>query len=605
MPLLPGELLHKRYRIVSLLAQGASGCTYRAWDNTAQRDVAVKEYRDSSLETQRLFREEARRLSRLEHPQLPIVLDHFALEAVGQYLITSYVDGVDLQSLLQQYGRFPTDLIVHWLQAACQPLIYLHQHKQLHLNIKPANLRITPSGAVFLVDSGLPGLGIRPHLEGYGSPEQQNQTEVDPASDIYSLGATLYALLTGTIPPTTLGRESGLHDLKPAREVNPDVEPYLSLVAGRAMSLRPDTRYESVQEFAKALERPIGKPVSPLHEPRRTPEPAPFTAAPRLPAATRRPMPRRTFVSLVVAIALFAVAGIALTWRNLNVAEVPAAEATATVQSALVAALTAIAPSPSPIPPPTPAPTPAPEPLITKTGSRMIFMPEGIFRMGDDEGEADERPSNLIRLDAYYIDETEVTNNQYSQCVAEGVCSVPDRDNAAFYLDGYYSNANFADYPVVNVSWYDAETFCDWRGGRLPSEAEWEKAASYDPVQNIRFRYPWGDSFDASAANDVSTSDGYRGPAPVGSYANGRSPIGLYDMSGNVLEWVQDWYGFRTYRDITDTNPLGPVEGEFKVIRGGSWLSDNENDLTVIVRSSFEPLVSRDHLGFRCAMTPP
>jgi formylglycine-generating enzyme required for sulfatase activity len=370
------------------------------------------------------------------------------------------------------------------------------------------------------------------------------------------------------------------------------------------MSLRPDTRYESVKEFAKALERPIGKPLPERHEPRRTPEP-PLASAPRLPARIYKRMEQRTLMGAVALVLILVLAGIGLTWGNLNVEELPAAEATATVQTALVAALTAIAPTPTPIPPPTLAPTPTPEPFITQTGSRMIFMPEGIFRMGDDEGEADERPSNLIRLNAYYMDEAEVTNGQYAQCVEDGVCPLPDRDNAAFYLDGYYSNLDFKDYPVVNVSWYDAQTFCEWRGGRLPSEAEWEKAASFDPIQGIKFRFPWGDTFDGSALNDVSTDDGYRGPAPVGSYANGRSPIGLYDMAGNVLEWVNDWYGFRTYRDMTDTNPLGPVEGEFKVIRGGSWLSDEESDLTVIVRSSFEPLVARDHLGFRCAMTPP
>ncbi|MCA9955767.1 MAG: SUMF1/EgtB/PvdO family nonheme iron enzyme, partial [Anaerolineales bacterium] len=103
---------------------------------------------------------------------------------------------------------------------------------------------------------------------------------------------------------------------------------------------------------------------------------------------------------------------------------------------------------------------------------------------------------------------------------------------------------------------------------------------------------------------DSSVDDGFQITGPVGSFVNGRSPIGAYDMAGNVMEWVGDWYDRRYYAEATDSNPLGPVEGEFKAIRGGSWLSAVE-DLSVITRSSFDPTVRRDNLGFRCAMTPP
>ncbi|MCA9977762.1 MAG: protein kinase, partial [Anaerolineales bacterium] len=143
MPLLPGEILNQRYRILGLLAEGARGATYRARDIKAEQDVAIKEYLDPSPETQKRFRAEARRLSQLAHPQLAPVLDHFALEESGQYLVSKFVDGVDLGSLLAQYGRFPSDLIIGWLQAASKPLTYLHQQNQLHLNIKPANIRLT------------------------------------------------------------------------------------------------------------------------------------------------------------------------------------------------------------------------------------------------------------------------------------------------------------------------------------------------------------------------------------------------------------------------------------------------------------------------------
>jgi formylglycine-generating enzyme required for sulfatase activity len=235
--------------------------------------------------------------------------------------------------------------------------------------------------------------------------------------------------------------------------------------------------------------------------------------------------------------------------------------------------------------------------------------------MGNDESEEnDQKPAHLVRLDTYFIDETEVTNGAYAQCVDAGVCDPPDSPNATFH-SAYYGDPTFDDYPVIFVSWYDAEIFCEWRGARLPSEAEWEKAAAFDPVEGLKTIYPWGDAFDGTRLNycdqscprdfrDAAVDDGYQDTAPVGSYSDGRSPLGLYDMAGNVMEWVNDWYNRRAYEESGDTNPLGPLEGEFKVIRGGSWLSALE-DVTVTVRDSFDPLVTRANLGFRCAMTPP
>lgn len=620
MPLLPGEQLQDRYRIVSLSAAGSYGATYRAWDVTDLRDVVIKEYRDASLEIQKRFRAQARRLAALHHPQLPDVLDHFALP-VGQYLVSAYVDGIDLQSLLDQYGPLPSDLIVPWLQSICRPLGYLHTQGQLHLNIKPANIRITPPGDVFLVDSGLPGLGIRPHAPGYGAPEQQSQSDVGPPADIYSLGATLYTLLTGAVPPNALSRETGLADLKPAREVNPNVEPYLSIVAARAMSLRADARYETADDFARALERPPGRPAPTVSSMRRTepePEVAPTAAVPpRLPPRTRRQMERRTIIALstLLGLVLLVIAFFSLYRGPLTGQATPGPEATETLQSAIIEALTQLAPTPTPEPSPTAPPTPTPEPFISRTGSRMIYVPGGLFSIGDDESpESDEKPAQVIRLDAYYLDETEVTNAEYAQCVAAGVCPRPVRTDAAYH-GAYFDNPEFADYPVIFVNWYSADAFCRWRGGRLPSEAEWEFAAGFDPAEGVKKRYPWGDSFDGTRLNfcDINCprdnrsaewDDGHRDTAPVGSYPEGRSPVGVYDMLGNVMEWVGDWYDFRAYQNITDTNPRGPTEGDFKSLRGGSWLSPIE-DLSVVNRSSFDPTVAQTNLGFRCAMAPP
>ena len=192
MPLLPGETLNKRYRIVSLLGEGAYGAVYRGWDLVDLRDVAVKEYLNTTAVITRRFRKEASRLTKLSHPQLPAVIDHFFLEDAGQYLVSEYIDGESLKDLISDYGRLPTDLIIEWLQAVCEPLNYLHGKNQLHLNVKPANVRVTPTGEVILVDTGLPGLGIGVGTTGFSPPEQQDQNAVSVVSDIYGLGATLF-----------------------------------------------------------------------------------------------------------------------------------------------------------------------------------------------------------------------------------------------------------------------------------------------------------------------------------------------------------------------------------------------------------------------------
>ncbi len=395
------------------------------------------------------------------------------------------------------------------------------------------------------------------------------------------------------------------------------MEPYLSIVAGRAMSLRADTRYESVEAFARALERPAGRPtpeVSPLR--RAGPELAAVApAAPRLTPRTRRRMERRSVLGLGVMLVVVLTAIALLLSVNLTPEEETDAEATTTLQSAVIAALTQLAPTPSATPEPTVPPTPTPEPLLTSTGSRMIYIPGGLFTVGDDESEEnDEKPARQVQIDSFFIDETEVTNAAYAQCVDAGVCPRPDRAGATYH-PAYFGDPVFDDYPVINVSWFDAQAFCQWRGARLPSEAEWEYAASFDPIDAVKYRHPWGDVFDGERLNfcdvncrrdgpDAVWDDGFSDTAPVGSYPDGRSPMGVYDMLGNAMEWVGDWYDFDAYETISDTNPRGPTEGDFKSLRGGSWLSPSA-ETGVSVRGNFEPTVSQANLGFRCAMPPP
>jgi formylglycine-generating enzyme required for sulfatase activity len=253
------------------------------------------------------------------------------------------------------------------------------------------------------------------------------------------------------------------------------------------------------------------------------------------------------------------------------------------------------------------APNPLPTPLNLKVrpedGKVLVLIPEGDFLMGsagaDLAAAEDEKPQHLVYLDTFWIDKTEITNAQYRRCVVAGVCSSPQNQVSDF---------RGPQFPVVGVDWNQAHTYCEWVGGRLPTEAEWEKAAR-GPDGRL---YPWGNTFDDTRLNycdtnciadwrDFKGDDGYRFTAPVGNYLSGASPYGVLDMSGNVWEWTADWYATDTYQHTTYRNPAGPEQGEQRVIRGGSWYYQDKSS-RIAKRHKDTPTARYDNIGFRCAL---
>jgi formylglycine-generating enzyme len=231
----------------------------------------------------------------------------------------------------------------------------------------------------------------------------------------------------------------------------------------------------------------------------------------------------------------------------------------------------------------------------------MILIPGGEFEMGSDAYNDDERPGRQVNVDAFYIDADEVTVASYDLCVQTGSCTPPTMGG-----DCNWGVAGREGHPINCVSWFDAYTFCGWVGGlidrRLPTEAEWEKAARDDDARI----YPWGDD-PAPSCTHVSMNEGAGGGCgaaaslPVGSKPLGDSPYGVHDMAGGVWEWIADWYA--VYDVAEDDNPTGPPTGRFRVIRGGGW---NTTDIDWFRTSARNPsdTVGNANIGFRCAQDP-
>ena len=237
--------------------------------------------------------------------------------------------------------------------------------------------------------------------------------------------------------------------------------------------------------------------------------------------------------------------------------------------------------------------------------AEIVLIPEGPFTMGCDPDHNggfpcnfDELPLHEVYLSAYKIDKYEVTNAQYQACVEAGACTEPLYKYSASRTS-YYGNPAYQDYPMVSVSWGEASAYCAWVGGRLPTEAEWEKAARGTAV----IAYPWGDQDPncqlANSANNATGELCLTDTAAVGSYPLGMSEYGVYDMAGNVWEWVSDWYGSSYYAISPYENPTGVEDGTEKVVRGGSW-DYSWNKIRVVYNSNHSPDERRVDFGFRC-----
>lgn len=483
MPLVAGTVIHnQRYKILSLLGQGGFGAVYHVYDQNLKVYCALKENLDGSPDARRQFEHEATILAGMHHPNLPRVTDYFFVAGQGQYLVMDYVDGEDLQAMLEaSQSPLAEARGVDWISQVCEALAYLHGQNPpvIHRDIKPANIKITSQGRAMLVDFGIAKLfdphtkttvGARGVTPGFSPIEQYGQGVTDGRTDIYAVGATLYALLTRSDPPESIARITGT-PLPAPRALNRQVSPQVESAILMAMELMAPQRFQRIQEFQAALKAPgVSSGMA------GAPRPIGFVA----PIASPPPVfGNVSYPTLVLG-----------TQANLAVA---------------------------------PAPARARHPrfsVYNPAGMEWVMIPAGTFLYGDKKSPLD--------LKEFQISRYPVTNRQYKQFLDAN----PQQKSPRHWLRHTYPSGK-EYHPVVNVTLEDALAFCFWIGARLPTEEEWEKAARGTDGR----MYPWGEPWEDRKYCNSREVD-LQETTPVDHYPQGVSPYGIWDLSGNVWEFT-------------------------------------------------------------------
>jgi formylglycine-generating enzyme required for sulfatase activity/predicted Ser/Thr protein kinase len=603
-----GEL-HRlgKYEIAEELGRGAFATVYRALDTTLEREVALKVLKPVLMGDEawvERFRREARALANLRHPHIVAVYE--VGEAEGRLFIAmELARGPNLGQAIAERGRIPWDEVLALLRPVCEALDYAHDRGVLHRDLKPANILLDKERGPLLTDFGFARLmgdsSASISLSGgvvgtpaYIAPEVWEEKDITSQTDVYALACVICEMVTGEVlfggeTPAGVMRRHLLEGPRLPETWPEGVPRSLQEVLTKALSRQPGERHKNAGEVVAALRE---------HEPEgKAQEVGVREIAPPVTQTSSRSRGKPGIPGWVwgtiaggglVLVSLRIAFGPRLFRVGVDVTEMPTVRSTALPTDAPPAVV------PTNTPQPTVVPTFAPGDTWERPadGMVMVYVPAGEFRMGSMDGNSDEQPVHIVTLDGFWIDKTEVTNAQYALCVRAGTCD-PPRDSSSFTRDSYYGERAYDDCPVIYASWHDAEDYCGWAGGRLPTEAEWEYAAR-GPEE---YAYPWGN--DAPDCAKVNYLDCVGDTAAVGSHSAGASWVGAEDMAGNVWEWVADWYNGSYYGSAPSENPAGPSSGEDKVVRGGSWLH-NPTAIRAASRSRFWPDVVGNDFGIRC-----
>ncbi len=687
-----GTLILGKCRIEELIGEGAFGYVYRAFDTRLHRTVAVKELSPNNpkLSTtlfddfRRRFEREARVQAQFTHPHV-VQVHELGQEGDAYYLVMEYVDGPNLRDYLAEKGPLSIKEALRITLEALEALQVVHEHAWdiVHRDVKPSNILLAGKGETKLADFGVAQVGeesLRTLTERlqmgtplYMAPEAaRGETYLWPQADLFGVGCVLFEMVAGTPYKKALRRRKGLPDLRP------DAPAWLEGVLAQALAKEPEERYESAEEFAEALaqaeeearreaaarerqQREARERKERERQAREAREQAERARRAREAAAARAAKLADLRKRAEEALAqerwpeAFEAAD---EWLQLEQKSERAAEILA--QARLMLEGPPLRRTPSGLVIATPEnlgwllswPEPPERVWWEKAEMEFCLVPAGEFLMGISEGEARQwhkqfggemewqmaaTPQHTVTLSAYYIGRYLVTQAQYARFVKATGHRVPYLDpKESAWAKPYNWNKRRKtppkgkeDHPVVLVSWKDAVAYCEWAGLRLPEEAEWERAASWDPpasplvegIERGRKRtYPWGDEWDSQKCNnaekwagrELRTDDEWKKwwdkldqrrqarTTSVGAYSpRGDSPCGCADMAGNVWEWCADWY--KGYPGTTCQ--LSEFGETYRVLRGGPWSGDRSEVRSARRFKSYPG--SRGHgLGFRCCVSP-
>ena len=645
-----------KYQLHEELGRGGYGTVYRSTDTVLEVPRAVKVLHPALVADPSFierFRREAKFAARMKHPHIVPVYD--LGEAEGRFFLAmEYLPSGSLKDLLTKDSPLPFQRALEITQQISDALNHIHKQELIHRDVKPGNILFDDDGNAYLSDLGFAkalssagnaSLSVTGGMIGtpaYMAPEIWMGQEASPQSDIYSLACVLVEMLTGTSlfggegdspPPLVMKRHFDPLELPGDWPV--DVPGGLKDVLEAALAKEPQQRCSGATEFVEALQNleqnaDVEEAVS-LQPSAVSEEPDALRDEPSAviskPAEEKQPRPQRwrLWAGFGITAALLGLCGLVFYISSRSPSPEVVIE-TVVVEVTSTAAEIALMPTDLPTSPPdTPSPTPTSTATLIPTAPQLgigstqvagadgivqVFVPEGEFEMGGNEFD-DEKPIHSVYLDAFWIDQMEVTNAMFAAFLndkgnqSEGGANWLDAsdDDVLIEQNGgvWQAKSGFADHPVIEVTWYGANAYCEWAGRRLPTEAEWEKAARGGLEGE---KYPWGDQAPVCASgaeNGAQFVDCAGDTVVVGNYSpNG---YGLYDMAGNVWEWVADWYDESYYQNSSSDNPEGPESGGYRVLRGGSW-----NYNVGVLRSAFRVGSTPDdtdlYNGFRCARSP-
>lgn len=621
-------LFHGTYRVVRHLASGGFGNTYEAVDTQLGDSVAIKEFFPKQLcgrsseggtvtllstdcgelftQLRAKFKKEATRIRKLNHPHIVRVLAYFEEQGTAFYAM-DFLRGESLSARMKRTGRPLTEAEVQrYLPQVLSALKEMHAKELWHLDLKPGNIMINERDEAVLIDFGASkqlrseeGHTLTTSLNcaytpGYAPMELVDQSLEDfgPWTDLYSLGATLFSLFTLQSPPTYS------QILKGSALVLPDhvSAPMQQLITWLMQPLM-DKRPQSVSEVEAWLAEASGAVAEPQVN-KTTSTPQPETVRPESVSTVRVDLPEQTTVRKARGTTL--PGGAPVVEKEETKAEKPAPAAPKKSSNTwkwvlgiamVIAVITGVVVYESngggeDVAPTTEVPEEVPE-VIKQLEDNMVRVEGGTFTMGataeqGSDADSDENPAHQVTLSSFHIGKYEVTQGEWKAVMGTN--------------PSYIKGDNL---PVENVSWDDCQEFIrklnemTGKNFRLPTEAEWEYAARGGNKSNGT-KYAGG-----SDIGSVAWYDGNSGETthPVGQKR--ANELGLYDMTGNVWEWCQDWYG--SYSSSSQTNPTGSATGSYRVGRGGSW-GINARFCRVSFRGRYSPDIRYGNLGLRLAL---